>query len=97
MWKDRTREHYFWAGIGNDFDELVKELMDIEVDEEADLFRLGMHVRSEEDLDVFEPVDREELLQLFSELIKDTERHSRTLRRVVKVLKAYRARHLQEP
>ncbi len=96
MWKDKTREHYFWAGIGHDFDELLKELIDIEVDEEADLFRLTMHTRSEDDLGVFEPVDREELLRLFSELIKDTERHSRTLRRVVKVLKAYRTRHLKK-
>ena len=96
MWKDKTREHYFWAGIGHDFDALLKELMDIEVDEEADLFRLGMHIRSDDDLGVFEPAERDQLLRLFSELIRDTERHSRTLKRVVKVLKAYRARHLQE-
>lgn len=92
MWKDEVRQRYFWIGISDDFDNLVKELVEIELDEEVDLFRLKMHIQSKEDLDVFEPGDQEEIRHLLLQLLKDTERHSRNLARVVKVLNGYKAK-----
>ena len=90
MWKDLTKKRFYWAEIQEDFDEFLKELSSTEVEEEADLFRLRMHERSQADLSVFSAAEKKEILSLLGRLIRDTRHHGRELRHIVAALKRFR-------
>ena len=90
MWKDATKKRYYWHAIGEDFTKLLEELVDAEQEEESDLFRFDLHMRSAKDLAVFNKVERNEIKRLFSILIKDTKRHSRCMARISKLLESYK-------
>jgi hypothetical protein len=92
MWNSKTKQRYYWSAIGEDLDRMIKELLDLEQEEEVDIYRLKMHLDSKQDLEVFSEKNRWQLERLMGSLIRDTHRHKRTIGRITKLLIGYRQR-----
>lgn len=82
--------------IQEDFDALLMELGAAEVEEQTDLYRIELHIRSSDDLKIFAPDERKEITALMSRLLLDTKQHARLLGRVTKKLYAYRKELLHD-
>jgi hypothetical protein len=89
MWLSKQNKRYFWAGIGAEFKSLASELHDVESEEDGDIFLLKMHLENDEDLNAFLPAQRERMKHHIATLVRDSERHKRTLIRLSRVLERY--------
>lgn len=90
MWREHIKKRYFWNAVADDLNQLIGEITAAEEDEISDIFRLEMHLKSKEDLEIFTSKEVKEISTSLAFLIKDTKRHSRTLGRIRKLLENYR-------
>ena len=82
-WEDEIKNHFEWARIQNEREELLFELYKGEDEEEADLYLMQLHLRNQLDLEFFPPEDRKRVKELLAQLIHDTTKHRELLDLVV--------------
>lgn len=87
MWKGDIREHYPWAKIQSQMDELIYELSRAEDEEGAELIQLQLHLDDKTDLGFFTQEEAEMIASLLSVLIGDTMKHQNLLGNAIKDLK----------
>lgn len=74
-------------------DTLLHKLHKAESDEEAGIYRLGLHLDSDSDLDFFSMDEREKIKGLLKALVNDTARHAKLLEAAARELKEKKAFH----
>lgn len=79
MWSDEVKDHYWWAKICNEIQELMLELSKAEDEEQVDLYYMRLHFDNEKDLGFFTENERDEVKKRLSILMADTEKHIRLL------------------
>ena len=90
MWFDEKKKHYFWIAIEDEVNRLGEDLVKVEEIEECDRYIFSLHMNDVQDLNVFNAVEREEILDVLSVLIDDAKKHCRTLSRVMKTIEHYK-------
>jgi hypothetical protein len=86
VWRDPVRKRYGWARVRHELDELILELAKAEDEEEVGLYLLKLHHEYDLDLALFTVPEKTKIKKCLAALIRDTERHRRLLKAVVKEL-----------
>lgn len=75
MWKDKIHEHYRWAKIKTQQDEILYELFKAEDEEEAGLYLLKLHFENKAEMNFFTKKEERKIKQLLTSLMEDTAKH----------------------
>jgi rubrerythrin len=89
MWKSQSNKRYYWAGMREEMNALLSELRDAESEEDTDIYLVMMHLDNSEELRVFDAAERKKICHLLHTLVRDSERHRRTLTRLSQVINRY--------
>jgi len=74
-WEDKVENHFEWARIQSEREELLFELYKAEDEEEAGIYLMEMHLRNKTDLEFFSSRERKRIKELMGQLIRDTIKH----------------------
>ena len=86
MWTDKIEEHYWWAHIEDEVDQLILELSKAEDEEAAELSLLKLHFDNRSDYQFFTPEEEKEIKERLSILVNDTIKHAELLSQAIKQL-----------
>lgn len=87
MIQDRIRLPYPWIKIKNELEELLYKLSLAEDEEDGELFLFRLYLQDDEDLNYFNPQEKEEIKGLLKLLIEDTRRHTELIGEMIGEIK----------